>query len=396
MRILFLNHNIARKGGTFYRSYHAGRFLARAGHAVTLLAISANSRARFTRETSEGVELVHSPDLLWGLGRTGWDPFDTLSRIGYLQGRRWDIVHAWDCRPVVILPALFARRSSRASGGKLVIDWCDWWGRGGTQAERPGRAAKVLYGPIETFFEEAFRTRADATTVASRALRERVVRLGVPAGSVMVLPGGSDTEAVRPHPRSEARARLGIDAGEWVVGYVGALPRKEGELLRDALAAARGLIPNLRFMAIGVTIAGTTLPLRSVLGDCGDWLTDTGRIPFDQMGLYLSACDAVVLPMLRNVSNEARWPSKINDYMAAGRPVVATPVGEVEPLLARGIGIAVQPEARSIAQGLADLRRRPTEAEQCGRRGRALAEDEFNWTSVAARLEQLYEGVHAG
>ena len=397
MRILFLNHNVARKGGTFYRAYHVARYLARAGHSVTLLTISADRYFGFTYEVSEGVDIVHTPDWLWGVGRTGWDPFDALSRIVHVRRRRWDIVHAWDCRPVVILPALYARRCSRGSGGKLVIDWGDWWGRGGTQAERPNRLAKTMYGPLETLFEEAFRTQADLTTVASHALRTRAVALGVLEDSVMILPGGSDTEAVRAHHMSDARAQLGIKPDDWVVGYLGVLPMKEAELLTSALVTARHAIPSLRFMAIGVSIAGSSLPLRAAIGaDWGDWITETGRVPFDQVGLYLSTCNAVVLPMRRNVSNAARWPSKINDYMAAGRPIVATRVGEVEPLLRQGIGVAVEDDPRSLADGLVYLMRHRTEAEECGERGRRLAEGELNWSHVTARLEEFYGHPHGG
>src|SRR5687767_10639385 len=179
MRILFLNHNVARRGGTFYRAYQIARYLVRRGHAVTLLTISAARRWGFDREEGEGVEIIHAPDLLWGIGRTGWDPWDTLNRVAYLRGQRWDIIHAWDSRPAVILPALYARRQSRTANGKLVVDWCDWWGRGGTQAERSGKAAKLLYAPVETYFEEAFRTRADGSTVISGALYKRALGLGV-------------------------------------------------------------------------------------------------------------------------------------------------------------------------------------------------------------------------
>ena len=123
LRILFLNHNIVRRGGTFYRAYHAARYLVRRGHTVTLLTISAERRWGFRREVSEGVEIIETPDLLWGVGRSGWDLWDAISRVMFLRGRQWDVVHAWDCRPAVILPALYARGQSREVSGKLFIDW---------------------------------------------------------------------------------------------------------------------------------------------------------------------------------------------------------------------------------------------------------------------------------
>lgn len=395
MRILFLNHNVVRKGGTFYRAFHVARSLVRFGHSVTLLTISLAGRMDFTHEECDGVEVVHTPDLLSGVGRTGWDPYDTARRVAYLRHRQWDIIHAWDCRPVVILPALFARRQSRATGGKLVIDWCDWWGRGGTQAERPGTLAKMFYGPVETFFEEAFRTQADGTTVASTALRMRAVALGVANESILTLPGGCDTDTVRPGSMAETRAEFGIDPVAPVIGYLGVIPVREAALLSDTLRLVREQMPGVRFLAVGVSIAGSTMPLKDAVGSqWGDWIIDTGRIPFDRVGLHLAACDAVVLPMLRNVSNVSRWPSKINDYLAAGRPIVATRVGEVTPLLARQVGVAADDDARSIAEALLYVLRHRLEAESYGQRGRQLAEGELNWTQITGRLEHFYHRLH--
>src|SRR6202521_5382291 len=140
------------------------------------MTISTKARWGFTEEVVDGVRVLQTPDLFWGLGRTGWDFWDTCARILRLGGAgQWDVVHAWDCRPVVILPALYARFVGSRTG-RLVIDWCDWWGRGGTQDERRQSWLKLL-GPYETFFEEAFRTKADGTTVISKALRDRAIGL---------------------------------------------------------------------------------------------------------------------------------------------------------------------------------------------------------------------------
>ena len=395
MHILFLNHNIARRGGTFYRAYHAGRYLARRGHTVTLLTISAERRQGFDREISEGVEIIHTPDLLNGIGRTGWDPWDTLQRVSYLHGRQWDIIHAWDCRPAVILPALYARTQSRQSGGRLVVDWCDWWGRGGTQAERPGKVAKMLYGPLETFFEEAFRTQADGTTVASAALRDRALRLGVAPEPLMILPGGSDTETIQVLDKKNPREKLGISPDTVVIGYMGAITLKETKLLIESIEEARKHVPNLMLLAVGTTVAGSALSFSDVAGSVArPWLRETGRIPFSEVGYYLAACDAFVLPLIRNISNTARWPSKLNDYLAVGRPIVATRVGDIATYFQRySIGITTDDHALAFARGMVSLIQQPALANYLGDRARQLAEEELNWTTLISQLEAFYKRV---
>lgn len=395
MRFLYLNHNVAYSGGTFFRAFHCARHLVRRGHSVTLLTISPDRRWGIECRVSEGVEIVHTPDLLWGIGRTGWDPWNTLNRINYLRGRRWDVIHAWDCRPTVILPALYARYLSRRCGGRLVIDWADWWGRGGTQAERPDRLARWFYGPVETFFEEVFRTKADGTTVASWRLRDRALRLGVPAESVLLLPGGSDIEIVQPMECQGARRRLGIAAGGWVVGFMGSLAMKDADLLFDGLLCAQRQLPNLRFLAIGAVIAGSGLGLRQVADKrWKHWMTETGRISYTQVGSYLAACDALLLPMQANVANMARWPSKVNDYLAAGRPIVATRVGEMVRLFESGAGVVTDVTAEAFAEGMVVLAKDRERARRFGQQARELAQGALNWARLVEGLEAFYDQVH--
>ncbi len=80
LRILFIVHNQTRKGGAYYRGLNLGAPLARRGHAVAMMAIHPAERVRVVERDLDGVNLVETPDLLWGVGRTGWDPWNTLRR----------------------------------------------------------------------------------------------------------------------------------------------------------------------------------------------------------------------------------------------------------------------------------------------------------------------------
>ena len=152
MRILYLNHNIAWTG-TFFRAFHPGRHLVARGHDVTLVTTHASHRLGFATAVNDGLKIVYAPDLLWGPARQGWDFYNALRRLGHLGADRWDLIHAFDARPVVSIPALRLSRGGRAT---LVMDWADWWGRGGTIEERSGWPVRTLFGPMETWFEEAF------------------------------------------------------------------------------------------------------------------------------------------------------------------------------------------------------------------------------------------------
>lgn len=381
-----LSHNVAESRGTYFRVYNLGAALHELGHQVTVLATSADGRAHIRKRTSRGVAIIEHPALFPGALRSGWDPLDVISR--WMKALTWslghvDIVHAFDCRPTVILPAL---RLVKTTGAHLVIDWADWWGRGGTIEDRPaGRRARILIRPIETFFEEHYRTRANYTTVISHALRDRAVALGVPEGTITLLPSGGDSRAITPKPQTQARAELGLLQSGPILGYLGSSLNSDAKLLASVFADLRTRNPSLRLLLIG-DIAGNVPHIEGMIR--------TGPIEFTQLPAYLASCDLFVLPLTDTIANRGRWPGKINLYMAAGRPTVATPVGEVKRVFEElGGGILARLENDQFVLEVESLLAHPDRMDQIGRAARRLAVERFDWRILATQLQGLYTDV---
>lgn len=379
MRILMLNHNVAWSGGTYFRAYHFARQMVRRGHQVTLLTISPTLRVGFHDEVCDGLRVVETPDLIWGRGRSGWDVWDALSRVLYMRGKTWELVHAFDSRPVVILPALLLQRR----GVPLVLDWADWWGRGGTIEERAiSKWVRVLFEPVETYFEEAFRNRADGTTVISKALLARAVALGVPDATIVRIPQGSDTEGIHPLEKRLCRKELGFDERAPIVGYVGVLSRSDAQLLFEAFALLRRIRPDCQLLLIGNHKSRVSDRLGVV---------ETGFVPHHELVKLMGACDIMLLPLKDTISNRGRWPSKINDYLAAGRPIVASAVGDMRRLFDRHpIGYAVLDTPASLAEAANDVLLNEALRDEFGRNARKVAEHELAWPILAEKLEGHY------
>jgi len=382
VRILMLNHNVAWHGGTFFRAYHFARYLARRGHYVSLITTSPTKRLRFREETSEGIRLIESPYLLWGRGRSGWDLWNILRRISFLRRDYYNIVHVFDSRPVAILPALWQRA---LFGSKLVLDWADWWGRGGTNTERPGRLLNLAIAPIETFFEETFRTRADGNTVISTALYQRALRLGVRPEVLMHLNQGSDVEKIQPVDQEKARKVLGIPADEMLIGHLGVLQPKDAKFLFGAFDILR------QDFDCKLALIGQHRCNFSKYRISHDAWIETGPLSHEQLVHYLSACDILLLPLADTLANRARWPSRVNDYLSAGRPVVATSVGDVaELLLKEHVGIVTKPQPEEFAIGIGVLLQDLDRRIESGRRARVLAETKLAWPHITKTLEEFY------
>ena len=113
-------------------------------------------------------------------------------------------------------------------------------------------------------------------------------------------------QAAIPHPR---------------IGYCGVIDERMNLELLDAAAAQR---PDLHFVMIGpvVKIDASTLPQRANI----HWL---GGKSYEELPAYLANQDAAMLPFALNESTRFISPTKTPEYLAAGLPVVSTPITDV-------------------------------------------------------------------
>jgi len=105
-----------------------------------------------------------------------------------------------------------------------------------------------------------------------------------------------------------------------VVGYVGALHEwVDVELLRQVAVS----MPDRQFVLVGPIVreveALRRLPNVHLIGQKAH-----GEIP-----RYVRHFDACIIPYVRNAYTETTYPAKLNEYLALGKPVVATPLPEL-------------------------------------------------------------------
>ena len=382
MKLLMLNHNVVGRG-TYIRAHNYGRQLSYRGHIVSLITISEKKRMFFEVITKDGLEIIKSPDFLWGRLRSGWDPWDTLARMAYILPKRYDLIHCFDSRPAVILPALALRYMRKIP---FIIDWGDWWGRGGTIYERRGNVLDRLFAPIETYFEEAFLTKAIGVTALTRALEKRALSLGVQQDRLIKIDNGADTKNLKPIKRSLARNILGLDLKTPIMGYLGVIMKKDGELLIDCFKEILKSHPGAKLFIIG----NSNLSPQPILMESGNMFY-TGKISYKHLNLYLAACDVMLLPLRNTIANAGRWPYKVCDYMAAGCPIVTCRVGDMAYLFAdEKKGILTKDDPQSFARGIMRVLMDEDLKAELGKKARKYAEEFLDWKIQAKKLEEFY------
>ncbi len=379
MRLLFLNHNY-RYSGTYYRAMPLAERLVARGHQVTLFTVSRDHKWRATWTWVNGVRLCEAPGLAQGYSGEGYGPLDNVGRLLHAATRRYDIVHMFDHKP----NATFAGLPARLAGAKLVADWADWWGGPGGINDVPARRFPIV-GRFEAWWEKRSKRWADGVVTISTVLRQRALDLGCPAGRVLYLPTGAAVERIRPVPVAEARARLDIPLERQIVGFIG-MGQSDLELIMAALQR----LPDVWLMVIGHKNPKVLDQARAF--GVADRLWQTGFAPDDEVSYYLGCADLMCLPLADRAANRGRLPNKLLDYMAAGRPTVASPIGDVATIMQQhAIGLLAQDDA--FAGAIAALLFDPARAAELGRSARQSAETVFGWPHLLDRLEDFYQNL---
>ena len=382
MRILFITLNIFQQG-SYWRAYHFSRLLAAGGNQVTLLATSPQNKLHFTISQETGFELVLSPDLFSGTLRSGYDPWNTLRRMAWLRNRKYDIVHAIEARPTVVFPARLAARQSHAP---LIFDWADWFGRGGSVEERTNPFLRYLLRPMETYFEEHFRPGADGNTVINSTLYHRAIELGINPGQLLLLPNGSDTQRITPIPKNVARTQRELGQDRKIIGYVGTIFRRDAEFMAAAFDLLQTLAPGTRLLVMG----RCPVDIRELV-KYPEHVEMTGIVEDTEMIELMACCDLFWLPLTDSTANRGRTPLKYTDYLAAGRPIIATAVGDISQVFKHGeVGLLTPSDPESFARTTAELLNNPDQMHGMGIAARKMAESDYTWDHLAASLLNFY------
>jgi glycosyltransferase involved in cell wall biosynthesis len=211
---------------------------------------------------------------------------------------------------------------------------------------------------------------------------------GVPKERIRALIDGVDTLVFKPHPKTEIRERLGLPVKTPVVAFLGVLNSYQGvDLLLEAAALLVGQGARVHFLVMGFPEE----KYREKAQEMGlaDVVTFTGRIPYDQAPLYLSAGDIAVSPKIS--LTEAN--GKLFNYIACGLPTVAfdTPVNR--EILGDAAVYAKYGDAAELAGAIGRLMGDHELREELSRMGRLKAVQEHSWAVRGKELVAIYSKI---
>jgi len=341
------------------------RELDRRGHEVTLGCRRGTDAKVIDRARREGVSRIETFAFA-----SGARPLPDLGDVRRLvtRLRRTDVVHVHRGKEHWL--AAIANRLT-ATPRPIVRT------RHIAQAVRPHAANRWLY-----------RHATAAVVTVTEAIRRQYLAAGLaPAERIVALPGGADTERYRPRQRDpETFRRLG-GGDDPLVGMIAGLRVMKGHrvVVEAATRLARmGHRPRFVFIGHGPL----TEPVRDAIRAAGL----EGRVSvvgwIDDLPAAMAALDVGLYTPL-----ESDGMSRVVfEYLAAGRPLIASRVGVVPEALVDGEHAVLVPagDAEALADALGHVLGDPALRARLGRSGRSLVEERYSGERLVTALEALY------
>lgn len=373
MRLSFVAHP---------NSIHTRRWVAwfaRAGHEVTIVDPVG---VRLEPGLPPDVDLVQ-PDRAAGLGPVGW-----LRRRARLRRVLADL------RPDVIHAHYLARYGwAAADAGVHPLVVSPW---GSDLLQVPARRLRT-----RLWNRRALR-RADLVTVSSDGMREAAIAAGARADRIRHVHHGVDTQRFSPGPAAPAfRERAGVNFGELVVVSPRTIaPLYRHEVVVDAMAELGRRLPQTPWLVMSARGADREsleeLRARVVAAGIGDRVRILDEVAPDDLPDLYRLADAVV-----SVPETDSFAVSVLEAMACGRPVVASDVPAVAPVLG-----GIDPVARQLIVPIGDAFATATALEHAlvldeperHRLGEALRDHVVRtaeYDTSMAKMERLYRDLAA-
>lgn len=241
---------------------------------------------------------------------------------------------------------------------------------------------------------------ADCIVCVSEEGREHLhTEWNVPMQKMVVFPNAVDVEKFRPDPAARAATRKSLDLEtNPIILFLGNFFHwHDVPTLLDAFALALKSHPNVRLVLVGDGEYRSAMEERAAGLGLSHAVRFTGIVPHPEVPKYLAAADIAVVPYPPMQQKLWLSPLKLFEYMASGKTVIASAVGQINQVICdRENGLLVPPgDVAALASALDALLRDDTLRNALGEQARRDAAAKYSWDNYIVRLERLMRLVIA-
>ena len=239
--------------------------------------------------------------------------------------------------------------------------------------------------------------KASGLVFVSYIFRDRAIAAHKTIAPAIVTPNAANIEkfTFTRKQREDTRARLNLQDGHVVCGYLGAFaPWHRIDQFVHHIADRLTAAPHLKLLLIG---DGATFgPLRDFVEQRGlcDQIILTGRVQHDAVPGLLAALDMAILPSAGDYTS----PVKLFEFMACGVPPIAPDFDPIKEILAPGeTGWMFKAgDLDAAVDGVLARSQDAAELKRVGKNARNYITRERQWRNNVLQLIEFHESLKSG
>lgn len=266
---------------------------------------------------------------------------------------------------------------------KIIFDCDDWNIR-----ENPVYHFGFYPSSKMEFFTRRLCRHANACVAASMFLKEYFSKF---ARKMYYVPTGVDTDFFK--PRSDIRDDLVVR-----FSWVGTIYHKEMyeniQFVLDCFSVLAKQYGNifLHLAGTGSYFKDVSIQVKGLF--CADRIVIDGWIHPDKIPGYLSRMDVGLLPLIQDSRfNRAKSPTKLFEYMAMAKPVVASRIGEAEFIVGDGQTGFLASNKDEFIYCMKVLVEDAKLRNELGFKARRKVEEEYSLKVLAGKLNALLRSI---
>lgn len=248
---------------------------------------------------------------------------------------------------------------------------------------------------LAKYIESKNMKNADKVISINEGLREYTVQMGAEREKTEVIRAGVELERFNPADRDTIRRKHGINDEDVVLFFMGWLYSFSGlKEVAMELARASEKHRNIKLLILGKGDLWDTLQdIKKEFGLDSRIIT-VGWKPYEEVPKYIMASDICLLPAYKNDIMKNIVPIKMYEYMAAGKPVIATSLPGIMKEFGKDKGVIYVDRPEDALKRAVELMEDGSIKEE-GRKARKFVE-KYSWKNITDEFEGVLEEVVRG
>ena len=247
-----------------------------------------------------------------------------------------------------------------------------------------------LYQPLGKAIEKYVLKNSDAVIAINEKLKDRVIEMGSKEKTTYIERAGLDFDRFNNNINgNKIRKKYHINEKDILIGFIGVLYNFSGlKEVSEELGKMKEEYPHLKMMIVGDGDAYEDLKMIKERYKLENLIL-TGKQNYDKIPEFIAAFDICTLPAYQTEIMVDIVPIKMYEYMALGKPVIATELPGVIKEFGNNNGVFYVKKPEDILKKVIELKE-SGQIEEGGRNARNFVSD-FEWDIITDHFEILCE-----